>query len=76
MAVTLIDLRALRQVDIDPVDESGRVYRHRWVVRGHWRQQAFGPDRSQRKPLFIAPYIKGPAGAPLLATEHVHVWRR
>jgi hypothetical protein len=29
-------------------------------VRGHTRQQAYGPGRSLRKPVQIAPYSKGP----------------
>jgi len=32
----------------------------RWLVRGHWRSQAFGPGRSQHKPRWIQPYEKGP----------------
>ncbi|MEL4506405.1 hypothetical protein AAEX63_16105 [Luteococcus sp. H138] len=39
--VTLLDLRPLRYVPTDPgdADAGGRVYRHRWVVRGHWAHQ-------------------------------------
>lgn len=32
----------------------------RWTVRGHWRMQACGPARQDRKRLWIAPYWKGP----------------
>ena len=73
--VTLIDLRPLRQVAAES-DESGRVYRHRWVVRGHWRNQAVGKGRAQRRPTWVASYVKGPADAPLLSTDKVMVWRR
>jgi hypothetical protein len=52
-----------------------RVYRRRWWVGGHWRQQACGPDRADRRPKWIAPYVKGPEGAPI-TTDRVHVWRR
>lgn len=38
-----------------------------WVVTGHWRQQACGPDLTERRPVFVLPYIKGPAGLPLKA---------
>lgn len=27
---------------------------------GHWRDQPCGPARSRRRPVYIAPYIKGP----------------
>ncbi|WP_062215703.1 hypothetical protein [Streptomyces sp. NBRC 109706] len=77
--VTVVDLR--RQYtpsDRPPEDDEyeGRRYRHRWVVSGHWRQQPYGPGREQRRQQWIPAYIKGPDGAPLLATERVNVWRR
>lgn len=75
--VTTIDLRPLRhEAKTEPADESGRVYRHRWIVRGHWRNQAHGPGRTKRRMTWVPSYIKGPEGAPLLATEKVMVWRR
>lgn len=51
---------------------SGREYRHRWVVRGHWRQQWY-PKRGVHRPKWIAPYLKGPDDAPLLGGERVTV---
>ena len=74
--VTTIDLRPLRHVTDDEPGDGGRVYRHRWVVRGHWTHQPHGPGGSLRKLVYRAPYIKGPDGAPLLITEKVMVWRR
>lgn len=73
--VTTIDLRPLRHVTDEP-GQGGRVYRHRWIVRGHWTHQPHGPGQSLRKLVYRAPYVKGPEGAPLLATEKVMVWRR
>ncbi|WP_219822109.1 hypothetical protein [Streptomyces sp. Ru62] len=76
--VTVVDLR--RQYtpqDQDPGDgEGSRHYRYRWVVSGHWRNQAYGPERSLRRQTWIPAYVKGPDGAPLLSTEKVNVWRR
>jgi hypothetical protein len=76
-AVQVIDLRRLHDRADEPqdADSTGREYRHRWMVRGHWRQQAVGPGRKHRKPVYVPPHIKGPDGAPLV-TERVHVWRR
>jgi hypothetical protein len=54
---------------------SDRQYHHRWWVGGHWRQQACGPNHADRRPKWIAPYVKGPEGAPL-TKDRVHVWRR
>jgi hypothetical protein len=45
---------------------------HRWVVSGHWRNQSHGPGREQRRRQWIPAHIKGPDGAPLLATERVN----
>jgi hypothetical protein len=55
--------------------ESDREYHHQWIVRGHWRQQWF-PARQVHRPVWIAPHIKGPEGAPLLGGEKVYAWRR
>lgn len=75
--VQVIDLRRLATNRLDGHDSEseGREYRHRWLVRGHWRQQRVGPGRKYVKPVYVAPHIKGPDGAPL-KTERVHAWRR
>jgi len=57
-------------------DGDSRTYSHRWVVDGHWRSQPYGPGRRDRRPVFIAPYIKGPAGAPMLSGEKVIAFMR
>lgn len=41
----------------------------RFMVRGHWRRQAYGPQRSLRRTMYIAPFMKGPDGAPLKTGE-------
>jgi hypothetical protein len=77
--VTLIQLRRHYRPDDHEetgVDGAGRVYRHRWVVDGHWRNQPHGPGHGQIKRIWIADHLKGPQGAPLLATTKVNVWRR
>lgn len=75
--VTLIELRR-RYMPRDHGDapSPGRNYRVQWVVDGHWRNQAHGPGRADRKKIWIAPFTKGPEGAPMAATKKVHVWRR
>lgn len=35
------------------------TYYHQWIVRGHWRNQACGPYLSERKLIWIQPYVKG-----------------
>ncbi|GFH34275.1 hypothetical protein [Streptomyces pacificus] len=76
--VTLVDLRRHYVPDTaEPNgDGAGSRYRHRWVVSGHWRDQAHGPGRSLRRRTWVPTYVKGPDGAPLLVAEKVNVWRR
>jgi hypothetical protein len=74
--VSIIDLRRLEHRDTGTTDSAGRAYRHRWYVRGHWREQAHGPRQALRRSTWIPGYIKGPPGAPLLELERVNVWRR
>ena len=76
--VSIVDLR--RQYtpqDRDPdAGTDQRTYRNRWIVSGHWRNQAYGPERSLRRQTWVPAHMKGPEGAPLLTTEKVNVWRR
>lgn len=50
----------------------------RWWVRGHWRQQAWGPGRELRKPLYIEPHTAGSRDAAEPGGDDrpsVQVWR-
>lgn len=51
---------------------EGREWHHRWIVRGHWRQQPCGPGRTQTRPVWIAAYVKGPENAPLLSSDKIN----
>lgn len=75
--VQIVDLRApARSTDPDHAGSgTGPNWKSRWWVGAHWRQQACGPQRSQRKPIFIAPHIKGPDGLPLVNRPRVNVVR-
>lgn len=44
----------------------------RFVVRGHWKIQPHGPERADRKMIFVSPYWKGPADAPVLFRAHAN----
>jgi hypothetical protein len=74
--ITMVDLRPMREEHVTRDPASGRVYHSRWRVRGHWARQPYGPGQSLRKTIYREPYIKGPAGAPLLVSDTVMVWRR
>lgn len=55
---------------------TGRTYRHRWTVTGHWRNQAVGEGWSEHRPTYINPHLKGPGDAPLIRSPKVKSWTR
>lgn len=77
--VRYIDLRRARTEPSDHHDNDGgkgtREYRHRWIVRGHWRNQYY-PSRNDHRPIWIDPHVAGPEDKPLLGGERVNVLRR
>lgn len=74
--VSLIELRraARDHSGEEGAGANGRRSNRQWWVDGHWRQQAFGPKRALRKPIWIEPHIKGDPEGQL--SERVKVWRR
>lgn len=65
---------ALRRPPGAPAGEGGsREWHHRWIVRGHWRMQPYGPGRERVRPTWISPHVKGPADAPMLGGEKVYL---
>lgn len=75
--VRYVELRAAKRPANQPPDGagSGRVYRHSWIVRGHWRRQWY-PSRGEHRPIWINPHLAGPEDAPLIGGERVNVLRR
>jgi hypothetical protein len=70
--VTVIRLRR-EEGHYEPREGESLVeWQHRWIVRGHWRWQACGPNRSERRRIWVNPYVKGPEGAPLKQSEKVY----
>ncbi|MFG3602427.1 hypothetical protein [Micromonospora chersina] len=45
----------------------------RFWVSGHWRNQAHGPRRSLRRPVYIHPFLKGPDDAPISLSTTVRM---
>ncbi len=65
--VQVIALRRRHKDDpADPNQVHGEGHRLtcRFLVEGHIRNQPYGPGRAYRKSIYIAPYPKGPEGAP------------
>jgi hypothetical protein len=73
-SVTVVKLRHLKSAFEHGVARP-REWRHRWIVRGHWRNQWL-PSRAVHRPTWISPHIKGPDEMPLKVTEKVNVWAR
>lgn len=78
--VTIIDVRPARRALLDPhpnldTQTPRRRLTSRHVVRGHWKMQPHGPQRSKRKLLWVDDYIRGPANTPLVTRTHVWAWR-
>ncbi|SMB83359.1 hypothetical protein [Corynebacterium glucuronolyticum] len=73
--VQVIELRRLAHKHSEEKGHATREFHTRWMVRGHWRQQRVGPGRKYVRPVYVAPYIKGPEDAPL-KTDRVNAWRR
>jgi hypothetical protein len=72
--VTVVQLR--RSNGSRGEGESQVEWTRRWVVKGHWRWQAHGPGRAERKRIWIHPFIKGPEDAPLIASSKVYDLKR
>jgi hypothetical protein len=76
--VSLIDIRKARAEEVANTPSVGgkRAYTKQWWCRGFWRNQAYGPGRALRRPLWIEPHIRGPADKPLAGDGRVFVVRR
>lgn len=73
--VTVIRLRREQAPPAEP-GESHVEWSHRWITRGHWRWQPYGHGRSERRRIWIDPYVKGPADKPLVQSEKVYSLER
>lgn len=62
--VKKIILRRYHRVTQGIIEGASVEWSKRWIVTGHWRNQWF-PSVQERRPVWIAPYVKGPDGKPL-----------
>ena len=65
---TWVDLRSIETIPGVTHDESGaqkKDFDHRWLVRGHVRQQWY-PSSQEHQAIFVPPHVKGPEGRPLI----------
>lgn len=48
------------------VSVGGRSPKVQTLVRGHWKRQAYGANKAQRKMIHVEPYWRGPLDGPVL----------
>lgn len=73
--VTVVQLRR-RESNQKHVGETSVEWQHRWMVRGHWRNQPYGEGRRDVRRIWIHPFVKGPADKPLVQTQKVYALTR
>lgn len=73
--VAVITLRRPAQDASEAPEHRSVEWNHRWLVDGHWRQQWY-PSLDDHRPVWIAPYVKGPEDKPLVAKARVYSWER
>lgn len=72
--VTVVRLRKVEYLVSRKEEEegSGRHLTKRHLVRGHWRNQPYGPQEAKvHRQIWIAPYVKGPEDGELKLTDRV-----
>jgi hypothetical protein len=68
--VIVVKLRRQRHETENP--QPGSVeWSRRWIVNGHWRRQWYA-TLGMHRAKWIAPFVKGPAGKPLVVSRKVH----
>ena len=76
--VTCASLRRHRYVSESEREAEARDYSHRWIVRGHMRNQPVGPRNvvggQKHMRVWIAPYVKGPEDKPLVLKDRVQLF--
>lgn len=65
--VRLVDLRRRPRKATGPTngDKAPRTYRWQWWVTGFTRDQWWGPGRSRKRRVYIAPHLAGPDHLPI-----------
>lgn len=76
--VTCASLRRHRYISEAEREAESREYSHRWIVRGHMRNQPIGPRNAEggqkHMRVWIAPYVKGPEDKPLIFKDRVQLF--
>jgi hypothetical protein len=54
-------------------DRPRTPHEYRWWVKAHWRQLAYGPGRTLRRPFLVVPQVRGPKDKPIKASTVVRM---
>lgn len=69
--IVLVHLRRRRETNEANPDPTPADYSHRFVVRGHWRNQ-WHPSVESHRLVWIDDYIKGPEDRPLIVKDPLY----
>lgn len=75
--VVVVSLRRRIRMEVTAVQKAQaghREYHHRFIVRGHYKNQAYGTGRTLRRRIYVMPYVKGKDGLPWMARDKVYQW--
>lgn len=70
--VSTVELRRHVYEREEKASPTGRHVTVRFMVRGFWRWQPYGPGRTQKRRIWIAGHMRGPDDAPLKVGERVY----
>jgi hypothetical protein len=73
--VVIVTLRRRSHPSDNQSDPAQIEWSHRWMVRGHWRNQ-WHPRLAVHRAIWINEHIKGPDDQPLELKDKVITWRR
>ncbi len=74
--IQIVRLRQERQLsESSDTRSAARHWDHRWIVRGHWRNQWY-PSTEEHRSKWIPAHVKGPDDAPLKAPKRVYLANR
>lgn len=71
--VTVVTLR--RESDHGERDSDGSWLTYRYIRRGHWRKQPYGPGRAEHKTIWISPTMVGSPDLPFHQPKRVTALR-
>jgi hypothetical protein len=63
--IAVVVLRREAREAIEAYNAEPHAWKHRWWVSGHFRRQ-WQPSKQTHEVIWIAPFLKGPSGAPML----------